>query len=512
MTWRKSALLVVLWAIWLATRAVLYMVAIAPNLNGDIGIYQRWYECCLSHGRLPTADPMWQYPPGAAFAFWLPARLPGSYVDEFVLLMIVCDLAVTLMLLGAARRGGSLAGVWYWTAAVPLLGTTVVTRFDVVPVALSVAALGIAGRPGVRGALIGAGMAVKVWPAVLLAGTATGQRRRAVVAAAVVAAAVCVPFWGAAGSFVTHQGQRGPEIESVAATPFMIWRLAGWHGTVLFQFGAMQLSGGHAALALDASRAGLVLAALAVLAWRLRIDSGRAMWRPEFAADAPLAVTLLFLVVSPVLSPQYMLWAAGLAAVCLATGRTTQWPAALATLAATGLTQLVFPVGWYRLVAGSELFTACLVARNALLVVATVLSWRRILAATAPGDGGQGEVQPDLATVSNLLRLPGTPGQLGDQLIQGFEQRYPVPRADDLHVAPAPMALAIRSCHRSACPISMLPARKIRVCSLGRSGAVTSRICAIVQAAPSCLSAAPRPSQDQGASGSIIATRRLRAR
>jgi len=443
MTWRKCALLAVLWGIWLATRADLYLVATAPHLNGDVGIYQQWYACCLSHGRLPAADPMWQYPPGAALAFWLPGHLPGGYVDAFVLLMVGCDLAVTLMLLAAARRGGSMAGSWYWTAAVPLLGTTAVTRFDVVPVALSVAALALAGRPGVRGALIGAGAAVKVWPVTLLAGTAPGQRRRGLAAAAVVIAAVCVPFAGTLGSLVAHQHARGPEVESVAATPFMIWRQAGWPGTVVYRFGAMQLSGPHAALALDASRAALVLAALAVLAWRLRVDTGRAMWRPEFPADVPLAATLLFLVASPVLSPQYLLWAAGLAAACLATGRTTQWPAALATLAATGLTQLVFPMGWYRLLAGSEMFTVILVARNAVLVAAAVLSCRRILAATAPADSGQGEVQPDLAAVSNRLRLlrlarSRVPRQLRDQVIQGLEQRYPVPCAHDLHIAPAP--------------------------------------------------------------------------
>jgi len=165
----------------------------------------------------------------------------------------------------------------------------------------------------------------------------------------------------------------------------MIWRRAGWSGTAVFRFGAYQLSGPHAALALDASRLGLVLAAAAVLGWRLLLATGRARWRPEFAADAPLAATLLFLVTSPVLSAQYLLWVTGLAAACLATGRTTQRPAALAVLAAAGLTQLIFPIGWLALVAGSDVLTGVLTARNALLVVAAVLSCRRILAAASSG-------------------------------------------------------------------------------------------------------------------------------
>ena len=379
MAWRKSIPSPVLWMVWLATRTGLYLHATVPGRIGDAGLYQRWYACCFSHGTFPVADPMWQYPPGAGLVFWLPGRLPGSYVEHFMVLAIGCDLAITVMLWWRARRGGSLAGAWYWVCGVPLLGAVTVGRFDVVPVALSVAALCVTRRGGVRGALIGAGAAVKLWPVTLLAGMAPGQQRRGIAAAAAVLAVVCAIFASATASFFAHQDARGVEIESVAATPFMIWRQAGWPGTLVYRFGAYQLSGSHVALAQDASRLGLVLAAAAVIGWRLLITSGRARWRPEFAADAPLAATLLFLVASPVLSPQYLLWVTGLAAACLATGQTTQRPVAVAVLAAAGLTQLIFPIGWYRLVYGSDAVTGVLAARNTLLVAAAALSCWRIL-------------------------------------------------------------------------------------------------------------------------------------
>ena len=248
-----------------------------------------------------------------------------------------------------------------------------------VPVALSVAAVCLTGRGVVRGALAGAGAAIKVWPVTALAGMAPGQCRRGLAAAAAVFTVACVLFGSQTASFLAHQGARGVEIESVAATPFMIGRQAGWHGTVLFRFGAYQLSGAHVALAQDASRLGLVLVTAGVLGWRLLIASGHLRWRPEFLADAPLAATLLFLVVNSVLSPQYLLWVTGLAAACLATGRTTQRPAALAVLAAAGLTQLVFPVGWLSLLSGSDLVTGILTARNILLVLAAALSCWRII-------------------------------------------------------------------------------------------------------------------------------------
>lgn len=388
MTRRNGILSAVLWAVWLVTRASLYVIATAPHMSGDVGIYQRWYACCLSHGAFPVADPMWQYPPGAAMVFWLPGRLAGSYVSNFVLLAAGCDLVITLMLCVRARRGGSVAGAWCWVCGVPLLGAVTVTRFDVVPVALSVAAVCLAGRGGARGVLTGAGAAVKVWPVTLLAGTPPGQWRRDLAAAAAVLATVCAVFGSAAVSFLAHQAARGVEIESVAATPFMIWRHAGWRGTVAFRFGSWQLNGAHVAVAQDASRLCLVLAIVAVVGWRLLIASGRARWRPEFAADAPLAATLLLLVASPVLSPQYLLWVIGLAAACLATGQTTQRPVALAVLAVAGLTQVVFPAGWPALVSGSAAVTGVLVARNVILAATAVVSCWRILSASSPGHKG----------------------------------------------------------------------------------------------------------------------------
>ncbi len=372
-----------LWVVWLVSRTALYLIAIAPRMGGDVGIYQHWYACCLSHGTFPVSDPMWQYPPGAALAFWLPGHLPGGYLAGFVFLAIGCDLAVTVMLYTRARRGGSWAGAWYWVCGVPLLGAITVTRFDVVPVALAVAALCLARQGDIRGVLIGAGAAVKVWPLMLLAGTGPGQWRRTLTATALVLDVVCGIFAPATMSFLAHQAARGVEVESVAATPLMIWRLAGWPGTVQYRFGAMQFSGWPAALVQDASRLGLVLAVAAVLGWRLFIAAGRARWRPEFATDVPLAATLLFLVASPVLSPQYLLWVIGLAAVCLATGRTTQRPVALAVLAAAALTQVIFPSGWPSLISGSAAITGVLVARNALLVVAAILSCQRILSAAS---------------------------------------------------------------------------------------------------------------------------------
>jgi len=255
-----------------------------------------------------------------------------------------------------------------------------------IPVMLSVVALCASGRGGVRGGLLAVAMAVKAWPVTLLAGTPPGQWRRVLPALAAMLAALAF-LRGPTMSFLTHQDARGTEIESAAAVPFMIWRLAGWHGSVVYKYGAWQLSGEHAWLVRDASRLSLILIGVAVTAWCAATARGRIRWRPEFAADAPLAVTLLVLVASPVLSPQYMLWAIGLAAACLATGQTTQRPVALAILAAALLTVIVFPIGWPSLLRGSAMMTGVLAARDALLVAAAAASCWRVLSAARSGGG-----------------------------------------------------------------------------------------------------------------------------
>ena len=396
--WRKQPPSFVLWAAWLVSRAVLYVAGTIPRLAGDVGLYQHWYVCCLARHAFPGADPMWQYPPGAGLVLWLPGLLPGGYLDDFALLAVGCDLAVTVILAAAARRGGSPAGAWYWVCVVPVLGPLAVDRLDMIPVMLSVAALCAAGRGGARGGLLAAAVAVKAWPVTLLAGTAPGQWRRVLTALAALLTAVVI-LRGPTMSFLAHQEARGTEIESAVAAPLMIWRLAGWHGSVVYKYGAWQLSGEDAWLVRDASRLSLILIAVAVTAWCAATARGRIRWRPEFAADAPLAVTLLMLVASPVLSPQYLLWAIGLAAACLAARQTTQRPAALAILAATLLTVIVFPVGWPSLLRGSALMTGILAARNALLVAAAAASCLRVLSAVRAGRDGGRQVREAAAQV-----------------------------------------------------------------------------------------------------------------
>lgn len=124
-------------------------------------------------------------------------------------------------------------GAWWWLAFVLLLGPVAVGRLDAVVTPVVVVALAVALRhPVVASALLTAGAWVKVAPGALLLPLVLVLRRpwrHLVLPAAVVCVVVAgaVAAGGGLGhltSFLTEQSDRGLQVESVAATP---WVLAG---------------------------------------------------------------------------------------------------------------------------------------------------------------------------------------------------------------------------------------------------------------------------------------------
>ncbi|MFD8812809.1 glycosyltransferase 87 family protein [Streptomyces sp. NPDC059627] len=374
-------------SVWGATRLVLLLFVLkvfvfpGADVTTDVSvIYQGWYEV-LRHGTFPLDDVTWQYPPAAALAILSPALLPFlAYPTAFFVLACLSDLVV-LSLLGYAglRPGRTLRGAWVWVLGVPLLGPTVYSRYDLMVTAVAVAALLAGARhPRLMGALAGFGAMVKVWPALLLVGAV---RRRAWASAAVTAGAVGVLFAVAmpgAFSFLTFQRDRGTEVESLGALVFHIARHFGWHGEVLLNYGSIEFLGPYVRAV---STAALLLTALAfgwLLLWRL----SAVRFRSHTLADAAFTAVLMFTVTSRVISPQYLVWLVGLAAVCLCyrAGRMTL-PAVLVLLA-TLVTVLEFPVGFSHVVVSDWYGITLLLLRNGLLVAATVSAARVLWRAT----------------------------------------------------------------------------------------------------------------------------------
>ncbi|MET9500253.1 glycosyltransferase 87 family protein [Streptomyces sp. NPDC006622] len=393
---------------WGVTRLVLLLCVFkvyvfpGPDVTTDVSvIYRGWYDV-LSTGTFPVDDVTWQYPPAAALAILSPALLPFlDYASAFFVLALLADLAVLVLLLTAGR---SPRGARVWVAGVALLGPTVYARYDLMVTAVAVAAL-LAGvrHPRALGALAGLGALLKVWPVLLLAGAV---RRRAWGAAAATVGALSALFALAvpgAFAFLSSQRDRGTEVESLGALVLHVARHLGWSGEVLLNYGSVEFLGPHVDVVSDAAL-GLTAAAFGwLLLWRLRATR----FAPHTLADAALTAVLLFTATSRVISPQYLVWLVGLAAVCQCFRESRMGPPTALVLAASAVTVLEFPVWFDHVVESDALGLTLLFLRNGLLVAATVTAAVRLWRSTVPrahrppADPGQAAVRSKGTRVSS---------------------------------------------------------------------------------------------------------------
>ncbi|GAB2708323.1 glycosyltransferase family 87 protein [Kitasatospora kifunensis] len=419
-------------ATWVATRVLLILIVsgvikFGLDVTTDVSvIYHAWYGV-LQTGTFPMDDVTWQYPPGAALVILAPGLFPWSYLVSFFVLCGIFDtVAIGMLVRYGLRRGRSLAGAWVWVVGVPLLGPTVYCRYDILVTALAVAGLlVILRRPVLGGILLGIGGLVKLWPLLGLAGTPRGRRTRRSWTAA-VAAMGTLAFLLAAGmngafQFLTFQADRGIEVESVAALPIHFAKLfGGWQGQAMMHYGSVEFIGPGveviSKIAVGATVAGFAW----LLYWRLRARR----WQPATTYDAALAALLIFTTTSRVISPQYMIWLVGLAAVCLTVRGSSQRPVAALILIATVLTTLEFPLNFGQVVTSTPLGVTILGARNLLLVAATIVSCRRLWRSTQAAQASTATVPDRVAAVAEPERgYPVRPGIAYEQSLLDDVQR-----------------------------------------------------------------------------------------
>ncbi|MFJ8821780.1 glycosyltransferase 87 family protein [Streptomyces sp. NPDC102467] len=374
---------------WLLTRAAMLFLLVRDGTHplgaGGVArevhdLYARW-NVTLSHGTFPTGDPLWQYPPGAGPVLLAPDLLPGlTYFQAFVTLTLATDALVTYVLVRGSRDP---RGAWLWTAGLPLLLHIPLARYDIEVTALAVLALLTLHRsPRLAGTFAALGALVKVWPALTLLGAPRGRTTRQAWTAALAAAAALIlvlalafrsPF-----SFLRGQSGRGVQIESLGGTALMLARRAGWPGRVRYQYGAMEFVGPYVGVVAALSLAATAAAFGVLLWWRLRAR--------RFSAatpyDAALCAVLMFTVTSRVISPQYLIWLLGLAAVCLTSRHTTQRPVALLVLAAAAVSALAYPVLYEDVKTGTWPGVAVMAVRNALLLGGVLVAFRSLCRAT----------------------------------------------------------------------------------------------------------------------------------
>ena len=347
----------------------------------DIPVYAS-YGNAIEDGAVPYRDIRPEYPPGALPAFVLPALASEDeqgFRGAFEWLMalfgvaMVLLAAVTLRGLRASRR--RTAAALALVAVFPLLlGSVVLTRFDLYPAALVLATLAalVHGRDRLGLGLLGAAVAVKLYPAVLVPVTLgyvwrRRGRREALACLAIcggVVALVFLPFLVVAPDGVAHslgrQLSRPLQLESLGAALY----LAAHHLAGL----DVEMRSGHGSQNLHATGT----AVTAVLSSLLQLAALAWIWLRRPASSEELvrwsaAALVAFVALGKVLSPQFLIWLAPL--VPLVAGRRGLRASALLA-AALVLTQLWFPSRYWDLARElAGLPSALVLARDLVLVV-----------------------------------------------------------------------------------------------------------------------------------------------
>jgi glycosyl transferase family 87 len=355
----------------------------------DTRVYQAYGEAMVQ-GRVPYRDFAVEYPPGALPAFVLPALGSPSvhaYRVRFDLLMLLCGavgiacVAVALGAIGAEET--KIVGALAFTAVAPLLlGSVLLTRYDLLPTALAVGALAAlcAGRERVSFAVLGLAVATKVYPAVLAplflahVWRRRGRREAAVVGGIMVAvlAAVVVPFValspGGVWDSLARQATRPLQIESLGSALLLATHHVFGMGLHVETSHGSQNLGGSLPDAVGATESAALLAGIAALSlWFAR--------RPrddETLLRASVAAVCLCAALGKVLSPQFLIWLIPL--VPLVRGR-RGFAATSVFAVALFLTQLWFPGRYWNLVYGFGGYESVLVLLRdlALLVLVAVL-------------------------------------------------------------------------------------------------------------------------------------------
>ena len=366
------------------------------QLYGDVATYDFWgsnmlnkvfpFSSGIPENQAWTND-AWQYPPLAAWIFMLGYKLHAGLIG-FIQLALVADLSILGMLLwfGRARRddrGAQITSANYtpaliWLSAPIFIGPLILGRFDVFPTMAIIAALLAVSSSRRFGIWTAIGTMLKAWPVLGLLAVSRKSFKEAFlwfVGASVLLSAVLTAWWPKGlSAFFSGQGQRGLQIESIGALPYMMFGQADNQKAIIFQYGAWQVVGkGTNLVSLALTIAFFVwLALIAVWRWQGRLES-----IPRF--DIALMTVLISLVTSRVLSPQYSVWIFGLLAVAAFTPQRRFW--LIATLLATSVAfgQILFPWKYsdFQLLHTNGVMIQTI--RVACLIAATVICWKNIL-------------------------------------------------------------------------------------------------------------------------------------
>ena len=370
--------------------AALHLLVLAP-LIGELSpsildaIFHPQAEAIID-GALPYADRSYEYPPLSLLLIIAPGWISDSaeaYREAFGWEMMIFDLAIVALLAFALRGGpnrivGALTvytvGIIGLSGAGPLPESDIdwqplaLARFDLAPAALVLAAALAReeARSATWAALLSTAVAVKGFAIVLFPSFLRGEQnlsRVAVAAAIPLVLAGLLVIGDDFGSAIGYHSGRGLQIESVGANIFLFAHMLGSDVSITTEAGAFAIDAGGVDFVRNVF---VVLGAIAlvgviVFGWRREVG-------PLRIATAILAVTV---VMSPVLSPQFIFWVLPVSAAAFG----LRFPNLL-LMAAALLTQLMLSeYSGVRPI--DDTFVLALTARNVFLIAyaAAAIVW-----------------------------------------------------------------------------------------------------------------------------------------
>jgi hypothetical protein len=322
----------------------------------DTPVYEKYGDAML-RGEVPYRDFAVEYPPGALPVFVQPARGnegdSEGFEDSFDTLMAVCGaalvIAVALALTALGVPTAWFSGALALAALAPLLlGSVVLTRYDLWPAALAAGALAalLSGRFRLGHGLLAAGVLAKVWPGVLLPLALahvwrTRGKREALACLGcflVVVVGVVLPFLVLAPhgvwTSVERQLSRPLQIESLGAALIVASHHVFGTGVTMVSSRGSQNISGTAANVVSWLQTVLQLSVLVGL-W---IAFARRRRTSEELVQFTAAAVVAFVALGKVLSPQFMVWLIPFVPLLA-----RRWNAVVLFVAALVLTQAWFP-------------------------------------------------------------------------------------------------------------------------------------------------------------------------
>jgi len=396
---RLVATVPAVWTAWVIARILLGLIILNDySPRGDVAYY--FYG---EFGDDPTM--MTEYPhagtwPVEVLTFLIGNRIDAFYIAFVLMCMLFDALFLAFVLRGHQNNSRVYYAGWLWVFFGTLTGQVFYMRLDIFPaLAVAAAAACIVRWPNIAAALLAFATTMKLWPGVLAAGLVgrltkgkTWLRLLSFFGALIALCAVTVftRGWDRLISPLTYQENRGLQIESIPATPFIYqaffeperWEM-GYASSKSFE-----ISGPGVDQAITWSTYAMIATIAFALLWALwRFFVGT--WHPRSTIAFFAVMVLLLIATNKVFSPQYIVWFGPLLAVAIRQPKMAGTPKthvvirvllallALLTLVCAGLGSFVYPANYnfiWQDVGVEYAPVAALALRNILIVVMAVLA------------------------------------------------------------------------------------------------------------------------------------------